>query len=215
MRDLSSKELSTVGFPQSVIWYQTLGRIMKMGKVKSIGSLPPDHPIFSGGVEIFSRPASKQSPKSKAQSTTSDTHTQNIVPDGKPTSKSKASQNTSELNSTDAQTPIVESHSEWILYQSDELDLNGNAWVETLTRLGPDMWRLTFEVDLTWCLSPSVPEETENFMDRSTDGLIEYFLFSEEGETEQPPGPRLKSFLEIARLEGWSDVAAKIDEMLK
>jgi len=185
-----------------------------VGKATYLGLAGPNHPIYSGKVEIFSRPEVNQSPKSKAQSTTGDTHTQDIVPDGKPTSKSKARQNTSELNSTDAQTPIVESQSEWILYQSDELDINGNAWVETLTRLGPDMWRLTFEVDPTWCLSPSVPEETENFMDRSTDGMIEYFLFSEVDESEHPPGPRLKGFLELANQEGWSDVAAKIEEKI-
>ncbi len=41
-----------------------------MGKIISRGSLQPDDPIFSGGVEMFSPLASKQSSTSTAKNTT-------------------------------------------------------------------------------------------------------------------------------------------------
>ncbi len=44
-----------------------------MGKVTVIGSLPPDHPIYSGGPEVFSRRAFSQSSTSSAPSTDGET----------------------------------------------------------------------------------------------------------------------------------------------
>ncbi len=44
-----------------------------MGKVTDLGSLPPDHPIYSGGPEAFSHRAFRQSSKSTAKSPTGET----------------------------------------------------------------------------------------------------------------------------------------------
>jgi hypothetical protein len=40
-----------------------------MGKVTVIGSLPPDHPIYSGGPEVFSHRAFSRSSTSSAPNT--------------------------------------------------------------------------------------------------------------------------------------------------
>jgi hypothetical protein len=44
-----------------------------MGKLTIIGSLPPDHPIYSGGPEIFSRPESNKSSTTTANATAGET----------------------------------------------------------------------------------------------------------------------------------------------
>ena len=44
-----------------------------MGKVTKLGSLPPDDPIFSGGVEMFSPHAFRPSSTSSAKSTDGET----------------------------------------------------------------------------------------------------------------------------------------------
>ncbi len=44
-----------------------------MGKVKDLGSAPPDHPIYSSGPEAFSHRAFRPSSKSTAPSTDGET----------------------------------------------------------------------------------------------------------------------------------------------
>jgi len=98
----------------------------------------------------------------------------------------------------------------WELYESDELDLEGNSWIEVLSRPELDLWRLTFEYNPVWSSVPCPPDPEGNWLEHTTEGLIDYFLWSEVEESDAAPGPRLAAFYELALGNGWHEICEQI-----
>jgi hypothetical protein len=99
---------------------------------------------------------------------------------------------------------------EWELYESDELDMEGNSWIEVLSRPDLDLWRLAFEYNPLWSSVPCPPDPEGNWLEHTTVGLIDYFLWSEVEECEKAPGPRLAAFYELALGNGWFEICKQI-----
>ena len=99
---------------------------------------------------------------------------------------------------------------EWELYESDELDIEGNSWVEVLSRRQLDLWRLTFLYNPFWCIGPCPADSEGNWLERTTVGLIDYFLWAEVEECVKAPGPRLAAFYTLALAQGWYEICGQI-----
>jgi len=104
---------------------------------------------------------------------------------------------------------------EWQLYESDELDIEGNSWFEVLSRVQLDRWRLTFLYNPLWCIGPCPPDPEGNWLERTTAGLIDYFLWSEVEECVKAPGPRLAAFYTLALAQGWYEICEQIRVAVK